>query len=436
MRRMTRKPSLTFSAVKKTPLKRLICCLIALIAAALVIGYLVYIASGGMSPARKLMKEHPYAYRTEKSLGKEVQKSYLKDKKAAVYTAYPKTGNKETDAAIADYLSEAKEALSSFMKEEKRIPRLVFDYTTQAGEDYTTLSLFYELAGFTEDGQGEAALKKERTLYIGSENRLLGLDDLLGENAEKKLETMLKASGGSLEGMESFTLAGDILTLCWADRQQEFSAHAVRSASLIDPAKPMIALTFDDGPGRYSRQFADLLARFGGHGTFFVLGVNVSDYDQSLKYVYDMGNEIGSHTHSHKDLNKLSESAVREELDKAAEAIHDAIGAYPTLVRAPYGNANDKVMSVIGGPMIKWSVDTEDWRTRNAEAIKKVLLEQVKDGDIVLLHEIYQPTLEGLEMALEELSREGYQFVTVSELMHYRGVEPEVKHYYSCYPAN
>jgi len=200
---------------------------------------------------------------------------------------------------------------------------------------------------------------------------------------------------------------------------------------VIDPSKPMLALTFDDGPGRYSRDFADLLTRYGARATFFVLGSNVKNFADDLKYVYEQGNEIASHTMRHKNLNLLSEEGIRTEIDEAAQAIYDAIGTYPTLIRAPYGNANSKVMKVIDGPMIKWSVDTLDWQTRDAQKIKAEILEGAGDGEIILMHEIYKTSLEGLELALKELSDDGYQFVTVSELMQYRGVEPECKHYYN-----
>jgi peptidoglycan/xylan/chitin deacetylase (PgdA/CDA1 family) len=149
-----------------------------------------------------------------------------------------------------------------------------------------------------------------------------------------------------------------------------------------------------------------------------------------------MGNEIGSHTQSHKNLNKLSTNAVKEELDDAADAIYQAIGSYPALVRTPFGNANSQVMKIIDGPMIKWSVDTMDWKSRNAQAVKTELVENVKDGDIVLLHEIYESSYEGLKLAMDELAAKGYQFVTVSELMRYRGVEPEMKHYTAFYPQD
>lgn len=420
-------------------MKRLVRCVAAIALVAAVIGIAVYFAAGGGSPAKKLMKNHPYTFETGKVLGKEKQDSYIEDKIGVVYTAYPKVKNNGTEEAIGGYLAQAKAAFAEFMaeeaeKEDALIPRLVFDYITEQEENYCTLTCYYEIAALNKKGEGAPVVTDERTWYVGKDNALLDLDGVLGENSEKKINLMLKTSAISTEDMECFKVEGDKLTLRWADQQKEFSVKEVERASLIDPTEPMIALTFDDGPGRYSRQFADLLAEYEGHGTFFVLGTNVPTFSESLKYVYEMGNEVGSHTQSHKNLNLLSESGIREEIDEAAEAIEEAIGAKPTVIRTPYGNANSKVMQIIDGPMIKWSVDTLDWQSRNAESVKNKILQNTKDGDIILLHEIYSSTYDGLKMALPELVRQGYQLVTVSELMRYRGVESVPEHIYACYP--
>lgn len=424
-------------------MKRSISCAAAIAVVAAIIGIIVYFIAGGSNPAKDLMKEHPYTFQTGKTLGKEKQESRLEGKEGAVYIAYPKTNNTLTDQTIAAYLGNAEEEFGAFLAEqqsveskETRISRLVFDYKTEAAEHYTALTCFYEIAALSKEGEGAPSVTNEITYYIGADGAILDLDGVLGEDSEKKLNLMLKSSDRTTEDLECFTVNGDKLTLRWADGEKEFSVQAMERAGLIDPTKPMIALTFDDGPGRYSRQFADLLAKYNGHGTFFVLGSNVPNFSESLKYVYELGNEIGSHTQNHKNLNKLSQSEIKKEIDDAAAAIRDAIGAYPTVIRTPFGNANDTVMEVIDGPMIKWSVDTLDWKTRNAQAVKNEIISNVKDGDIVLLHEIYESSYEGLSLALEELSAQGYQFVTVSELMDYRNVTPEARHYYSCYPQS
>ena len=412
-------------------MKRLIGCIASIAGLALVIGLLIFWI-GGSSPAKKLMKAQPYTFSTGKTLGKEQQDSYVEGD-GCVYIAYPKTDNKATNQVISQYLDEVKKEFDAHLAEQEEadsdlIPRLVLDYSNQAWEDFTELSFHYEIADMTEQGTsaGEAYGGK-KNFYIDAEHNILDLNGLLGEDSEEKINRMLKSS----EGLTTFTVADDTLTLHWADSKETLSVSAIRRAGLIDPDKPMIALTFDDGPGRYSRDFADLLTRYGARGTFFVLGCNVKNFADDLKYVYDQGNEIASHTMNHKNLNLLSSDGIREEIEDAEEAIYDAIGAYPTLIRTPYGNANSKVMDIINGPMIKWSVDTLDWKTRNAQAVKEEILEGAGDGEIILMHEIYQSSLEGLELALKELSDEGYQFVTVSELMQYRGVTPAVEHYYS-----
>lgn len=413
-------------------MKRLIGCIASIAAVALVIGIAVYFTLG-TSPAQKLMKEQPYTFsETDKHIGKEKRDSYVKDG-GCVFTSYPETGNKATDTVIKQYVDDALARLNSHLKELKEtdsefIPRLVVDYSTEIWEEATCIRIFYELTDIGDkDNQGVAGDKMY--YYLDTDCNILDLNSLLGEKSDEKITQMLKASGRSLEGLTTFALAVDTLNLFWEDGQEQLSVSAIRRAGVIDPDKPMIALTFDDGPGRYSRDFADLLTRYGARGTFFVLGVNVENFSEDLKYVYDQGNEIASHTMRHKNLNLLSTAEIQKEIDEAADAIHDAIGTYPTFVRTPFGNANDKVMNIIDGPMIKWSVDTLDWKTRNAQAVKNEIIKGAGDGEIILLHEIYESSLAGLELALEELSAEGYQFVTVSELMQYRGVTPECKHY-------
>ncbi len=415
-------------------MKRLIGCIAAIGAVALVIGIGVYFTLGA-SPAKKLMKEQPYVFSdTDKNIGKEKRESYVKDG-GCVFTAYPETGNKATDSALKQYVDDALAQLDTHLTELEKaesemVPRLVVDYSTAPWENATCIRLFYEL---TDIGQTESQTVSAGATYyyLDAANELMDLNGLLGEESDKKIAQMLKAYNRSLDEITAFQLHEDTLNLYWADGQEQLSVNAIRRSGVIDPDKPMVALTFDDGPGRYSREFADLLTRYGARATFFVLGANVKNFAEDLQYVYEQGNEIASHTMRHKNLNLLSTADIEKEIDQAAEAIHDAIGVYPTLVRTPYGNANDKVMKVIDGPMIKWSVDTEDWKSRNAQAVKNEIIKGCGDGEIILLHEIYQSSLEGLELALKELSAKDYQFVTVSELMQYRGVTPECKHYYS-----
>ncbi len=423
-------------------MKRLIRCTLAVGLLAAVIGIAVYFLVQGDSPAERLMKDHPYTFMTEKTLGTEKQDSYTEGD-GCVYLAYPKTKNKATDAAIEDYLSNAKEAFSSLLEQRKdadraetereEIPRLVFDYTTERSGDYTVLSLFYKIEILDENAAvcapGDQPIGETATFCIGKENEILDLNGILGENGEAKIKNMLKVKKIHLEDMDHFTVAGDTLTLHFPEGTEEFSIDAVRRANLIDPDKPMIALTFDDGPGGYSKALADMMEEYNGHATFFVLGSLVPNYEEELRYVYEKGNEVGSHTQNHKNLNIQTEATIRAEIEDAAEAIRNAIGADPTVIRTPYGNANAKVMEIIDGPVILWSVDTLDWQSRDADAISRVILNNTDDGDIILMHEIYGFTFNAMRNVIDDLAEQGYQFVTVSELIQYKGIKPEGKIY-------
>lgn len=423
-------------------MKRLLRPILAVAALALIFGIAIYFLLGGNSPAEKLMKEHPYTFKTEKNLGTERKDSYTLGE-GCVYISYPKTKNKATDKAIEDYLDEAKESFNTLLEQRKdadraetervEIPRLVFDYTTQESGDYTLLNLSYKIEILDEEAAvcapGDTPKLSATTFCIGKENEILDLNGILGENGEAKIRNMLKVKKLAFDDMTHFTVNGDTLTIHFIDSSEDFSIAAVKRANLIDPDKPMVALTFDDGPGGYSRDLADLLEKYNGRATFFVLGQLVPAYDESLKYVYEKGNEIGSHTYNHKNLNIQDEATIRKEIDDTKQVIYDAIGAYPTVIRTPFGNANSKVMEIIDGPVILWSVDTLDWQSRDSDKIKNKLLTEISDGDIVLMHEIYGFTFNAVKSAIGTLAERGYQFVTVSELMQYKGVAPEGKIY-------
>ena len=140
------------------------------------------------------------------------------------------------------------------------------------------------------------------------------------------------------------------------------------------------------------------------------MGQLVPTYSESLKYVYEKGNEIGSHTYSHKNLNIQTEATIRKEIEDTKQVIYDTIGAYPTVIRTPYGNANKTVMNIIDGPNILWSVDTLDWSNRDTNKIINNILNETSDGDIVLMHEIYGFTFNAVKSAIKsELSEYLYK---------------------------
>ena len=191
----------------------------------------------------------------------------------------------------------------------------------------------------------------------------------------------------------------------------------------IDPSKPMVALTFDDGPDvQVDGVLMDELEKVNGRATFFVVGQRVEKFPEDIKNTVERGHEIGNHSYDHDiHLSSKGQDYIRNEFDKTDDAVEKAAGVRPALVRLPGGNISNDVKAVVKKPLIFWSIDTEDWRSRDAEKTQNTILSQVKDGDIVLMHALYLSTAQACKTVIPELHARGYQLVTVSELIHFRG---------------
>ncbi|MDL2235402.1 polysaccharide deacetylase family protein [Christensenellaceae bacterium OttesenSCG-928-L17] len=195
--------------------------------------------------------------------------------------------------------------------------------------------------------------------------------------------------------------------------------------SEVNPALPMVALTFDDGPSVTTPKILALLDQYGGKATFCMIGNRVSQYSETVKMVVAQGSEIASHTWSHKKLTKLSKGDLRSELQAAQDALV-AVGApAPRWLRPPYGSVNDSVKEVAAEfsyGIVNWSIDTEDWKTRNADTTYQRIMNEVKDGSIILCHDLHAETGKAMERVIPALVERGYQLVTVTELLEAKGV--------------
>lgn len=179
----------------------------------------------------------------------------------------------------------------------------------------------------------------------------------------------------------------------------------------------LIALTFDDGPGPYTRRLLEGLAKRGVKATFFMLGQQAENYDVTAGLVRDAGHQIASHTYDHPQLSKKTDSQVRWQISHTADILNRITG-YGThyLVRPPYGDYNSRVLSLLDNPAILWSVDPLDWKYRNADTVCTNIVNGAHDGAIVLAHDIHSTTVDGVLMAIDKLQAKGYEFVTVNEL--------------------
>lgn len=193
----------------------------------------------------------------------------------------------------------------------------------------------------------------------------------------------------------------------------------------ITPAndEKLVALTFDDGPADpYTGQYLDILEKYGAHATFFMLGPQVGEYPDTVQRVISDGNQVASHTWSHKQLTKLGESDLKEELSKSFSALSQA-GVTTTTIRQPYGSINTNVWLYSGGQMstaVFWSHDSEDWRRPGASKIVENATKDMYSGAIILMHDgggNREQDVEALPQIIEAWQNAGYRFVTISELM-------------------
>lgn len=199
----------------------------------------------------------------------------------------------------------------------------------------------------------------------------------------------------------------------------------------IDPDRPMVALTYDDGPGDASEtKILDCLEQNGAVATFFYTGTRATKRPDQIKRAKTLGCEMGNHSWNHPQLTKISPEAAQDQLTRTNDAVQAACGSAPTVFRPCYGATNDTVNSLAQMPVIMWSIDTLDWKTKDAQktfdCIKTKADQGKLDGKIVLMHSIHEPTAEATEMIVPWLKENGYQMVTVSELIKYkRGEDPQ-----------
>ena len=184
--------------------------------------------------------------------------------------------------------------------------------------------------------------------------------------------------------------------------------------------RPMIALTFDDGPGEYTETLLDTVEKYNIHVTFFMLGQNVEGRESTVQRMVQLGCEIGNHTWDHpsQTLPNMDLDSVVQEFQKTDDELVKACGQAATVCRAPYGAITEEQMAVVGKPFFMWSTDSLDWKLMDADAdYNEIMNSDLSDGSIILMHDIHEPSVKcATEKLIPELVNEGYKLVTVSEL--------------------
>ena len=181
----------------------------------------------------------------------------------------------------------------------------------------------------------------------------------------------------------------------------------------------VIALTFDDGPGPYTAHLLDILDQYGAKATFFLIGSKVSGQASVVRSIQARGHQLGNHSWSHPELPKLSVNQIAGEIDRTNEAIRQAAGVKPTILRPPYGAANGVVLEQLrarGMSSILWSVDTRDWADRNSQIVCSRAVAGARPGAVILMHDIHQTSVNAVPCILSSLKQQGYSFVTIQRL--------------------
>lgn len=369
---------------------------------------------------------------------------HYKDESDHLYVSlyYPETESKKFNKIIDEYY---KNYLKG-QKESKKSKDIIYmDYSIdKMFKQFINLNL--NISRYNEDGKMTSSTKKIFSYDLKNE-KILTVEDCLRNNYKAvlsgingienieannsniviKKEKMVIYNDENLKEKIEITYKEneDMIKLANKNIPSKAPLDVAKPADQpqIDPNKKMIAITLDDGPHKTNTlRTIELFEKYNGRATFLMLGKNVGLYPDVVKTVYEHGFEIGSHSWDHPDLRKLNIDAVNKQIVDTQNEIFKITGFEPKIIRPPYGATNDISKEAIynnGMKIALWNLDTEDWKLKDANKIKDVIVNKAFDGAVILIHDIHSFTIDGLEMALKELDAKGYQFVTLDTLSQY-----------------
>jgi len=221
-----------------------------------------------------------------------------------------------------------------------------------------------------------------------------------------------------LDGAKYGFLGGLMITnkRATADKHLYYFGEDGKVYREIDGTKPMVALTYDDGPSQYTDAILDVYEQYGARCTFFIVGDRINWNEDVVRREAELGMEQASHTYGHDRLTSLDANGIVETLKKTDDELIRVTGKPATCLRPPEGRFNDVVQANCGFPLILWSIDSQDWKSRNADSVCGRIIGKVQDGDIVLMHDLYQSTADATVRIVPALIDAGFQLVTVEEM--------------------
>ena len=223
-----------------------------------------------------------------------------------------------------------------------------------------------------------------------------------------------KIGNGSLKDVG--TLQGNVVQRNTLQTDNEKKQE--KEGENMQEEKKKIALTFDDGPHPvYTPEMLDLLKEKNIKATFFLLGEQVEKYPDIVKRMNDEGHLIGNHSYKHEQLSKLSSVQACSQVNRTNELIYAITGKYPEYLRPPFGDWKDRLDCEVNMIEVLWDVDTLDWSSQNKDKVVSKVMKNVEEGDIILMHDSYESTVKATAEIIDRLQKDGYEFVTVDELI-------------------
>ena len=220
-----------------------------------------------------------------------------------------------------------------------------------------------------------------------------------------------------------------LAAVCSCNNNPQDTDEAKLMAAQLEKVQVTIPVKIGEGGKLFGsvtgKDVSDALKKENQVATFFVVGCRVKEFKSMILRENAQGCEIASHTYNHQILTRCGAEKLKTEMEDTETVLTEVLGFGSTIMRPPGGAVNDSVKANMEKPMIIWSVDTRDWATRNVESTKKAVLDNIKDGDIVLMHDLYEATAKASQDIIPALVKKGYQLVTVSELAELRGKKLE-----------
>ena len=249
--------------------------------------------------------------------------------------------------------------------------------------------------------------------------------------------TIFTSGWKTLDGQRYYFKDSGYMATGWVNTGQVKDTY-FDMTGIVDPTKnqKLVALTYDDGPSESATpKILDALEKYGQKATFFIVGNQAEIYPEFVKREYDLGMETANHTYDHPWLNQLSGEEIQEEIAHNDRVISDIPGEPTKLLRPTGGGISANLIENAGKPMIQWDLDTLDWEHKDADKTYQRIVDNVKDGTVVLMHDLFAPAGDSADRTIAALIDMGYKCVTVSELAEAYGYDLEAGgQYYAFYP--